>query len=65
MEPIALSIPETGKAIGGRDKPLSRDTIYRMIGRGQLEAFKVGSRTFITTESIKTLIERAPRLAAA
>lgn len=65
MEPFALSIPETGKALGGAGDPLSRDTIYRAINRGDLEAFKVGARTFITTESIKALIARAPRLAAA
>jgi hypothetical protein len=35
-----------------------------MIARGDIEAFKVGARTFISTDSIKALIARAPRLAA-
>lgn len=65
MEPFALSIPETGKALGGAGDPLSRDTIYRMINRGDLEAFKLGARTFIKTESIKALIANASRLGVA
>lgn len=64
LKPFALSIPETGKALGGAGDPLSRNTIYRMIDRGDIEAFKLGARTFITYESIEALIARAPRLAA-
>lgn len=60
LRPFALSIPETGKALGG----CSRNTIYRMIDRGDIEAFKLGARTFITYESIEALVARAPRLAA-
>ena len=62
MNPMALSIPETGKALGGQNDPLSRNTIYRMIDRGELEAFKLGARTFITFASIEAAIARAPRL---
>ncbi len=62
MEPIGLSIPDTGKALGGPEKPLSRNTIYRMIGRGDLEAFKVGSRTLVSVPSIKRVAENARRL---
>jgi excisionase family DNA binding protein len=65
VEPIALSIPEAGKALGGAAEPLSRNTIYRMIARGDLEAIKLGSRTLVTTASIKQLAASAPRLAAA
>ncbi|WP_294013549.1 DNA-binding protein [Sphingomonas sp.] len=65
MEPIGLSIPDTGKALGGSDKPLSRNTIYRMIGRGELEAFKMGSRTLVSVPSIKRAAENARRLTVA
>jgi excisionase family DNA binding protein len=65
MNPIGLSIPETGKALGGEGDPLSRATIYRMIGRGELEAFKLGSRTLITVASIEAMTAAAPRLLAA
>jgi excisionase family DNA binding protein len=61
LEPIALSIPETGKALGGA----SRNTIYRMIARKELEAFKLGSRTMITKASIERVVASAPRLVAA
>lgn len=61
MKPLGLSIPETGKTLGGT----SRATIYRMINRGELEAIKLGARTIITTESIEARVAAAPRLAAA
>ena len=51
MKPIGLSIPETGNALGGERDPLSRATIYRMIQRKELEAFKLGSRTLVTVAS--------------
>jgi hypothetical protein len=65
MKPIALSIPETGRALGGAGDPLSRNTIYRMIGRGELEAFKLGARTMVTLASIEAVAASAPRLAGA
>lgn len=64
MEPIGLSIPEAGKMLGGERDPLSRNTIYRMINRGDLEAFKLGHRTLVTVASIKAVTAAAPRLAA-
>ena len=65
MKPIGLSIPETGKALGGEGDPLSRATIYRMINRRELEAFKLGSRTLVTVASIEARAAAAPRLVAA
>lgn len=65
MQPIALSVMETRKALGGEGDPLSPQTIYRMINRGELEAFKLGARTMITTASIERLVAAAPRLLAA
>lgn len=64
MKPLGLSISETGKALGGADDPLSRATIYRMINRGDLEAFKLGARTLVSLASIEALTAAAPRLAA-
>lgn len=64
MKPLGLSIAETGKALGGENDPLSRATIYRMINRHELEAFKVGARTLVSLASIEALAAAAPRLAA-
>lgn len=64
MKPIGLSIPETGKTLGGDGDPLSRATIYRMIQRKELDAFKLGSRTLVTLASIEALTASAPRLVA-
>lgn len=64
MRPLGLSIAETGKALGGEGDPLSRATIYRMINRGDLDAFKLGARTLVSLASIEALTAAAPRLAA-
>ena len=42
MQPLALSIKETAKALG-----LGRTSIYAMIADGRLEAFKVGRRRLV------------------
>lgn len=60
MKPIGLSIADAGETLGG----LSRATIYRMISRRELEAFKVGSRTLVSLASIEAMTAAAPRLAA-
>lgn len=64
MKPFLLSIHEARMALGGESDPIGRTTIYRMIGRNELEAVKVGKRTFITYASIEALAASAPRLAA-
>ena len=64
MKPIALSVGEAGKLLGGAGDPLSRATLYRMLARKELEAFKLGARTFITMESIEARVAAAPRLTA-
>jgi len=51
MEPLALSINDTAKALS-----LGRTSIYAMIADGRLEAFKLGRRTLIRTESIRRLV---------
>lgn len=64
MKPFLLSIPEARKALGGESDPIGRTTIYRMVQNRDLEAVKVGKRTFITFASIEALVASAPRLAA-
>ena len=51
MEPLALSIHETAKALS-----LGRTSIYAMIADGRLDAFKLGRRTLIRMESIRRLV---------
>jgi excisionase family DNA binding protein len=52
MEPLAISIGETAKALG-----LGRTSIYAMIGDGRLETFKLGRRTLVKTASIRRLVD--------
>ena len=51
MEPLALSINDTAKALS-----LGRTSIYAMIADGRLDAFKLGRRTLIRMESIHRLV---------
>ena len=51
MEPLAVSINDTAKALG-----MGRTSIYSMIADGRLEAFKLGRRTLIRMDSIKRLV---------
>ena len=51
MEPLALSVNDTAKALS-----LGRTSIYAMIADGRLDAFKLGRRTLIRTESIRRLV---------
>ncbi len=51
MEPLAVSINDTAKALG-----LGRTSVYVMIADGRLEAFKLGRRTLVKTESIRRLV---------
>lgn len=52
MEPIALSINDTAKALS-----LGRTSIYALIREGRLEAIKLGRRTLIKAESLRRLVE--------
>lgn len=51
MEPLAISINETARALG-----LGRTSIYAMIADGRLEAFKLGRRTLVRMESVRQLV---------
>jgi excisionase family DNA binding protein len=51
MEPLAVPINDTAQALG-----LGRTSIYAMIADGRLEAFKLGRRRLVKTESIRRLI---------
>lgn len=50
MEPIAISIADTIKALS-----LGRTKIYELINDGRLSAFKVGRRTLVKVDSIHAL----------
>lgn len=51
MEPLALSVNDTAEALS-----LGRTSIYAMIADGRLQAFKLGRRTLIKMESIRSLL---------
>ncbi|WP_420607571.1 helix-turn-helix domain-containing protein [Novosphingopyxis sp.] len=55
MEPLAISINETAKALG-----IGRSSVYELLKSGKLDAFKIGRRTLLTTESVKRLAQTRP-----
>jgi excisionase family DNA binding protein len=56
MEQLAVPIPAFTKALG-----IGRTKAYELIEAREVEAIKIGRRTLITVESIKALVDRAPR----
>lgn len=50
---LSLSVREAAAALG-----ISRPTIYRLIGRGELTPFKLGSRTLILRSDLEGLVAR-------
>jgi hypothetical protein len=57
IESPVLSIPRARKYLGG----LGQSTIYEKMVRGELEACRIGARSFITRRSCDALIARGIR----
>ena len=53
--PQALSIIEGRQSLGG----ISQAMIYKLIKKGQIKTFKIGSRRFISVDEIKRFIAEA------
>lgn len=53
---LSYGIGEAGFALG-----VSRPTLYRLIGRGELVTFKIGSRTLIMRAELDALLDRLSR----
>ena len=51
MDAVATSVNEAAKALS-----VGRTSIYVLIREGRLKTVKLGRRTLITTESIRSLI---------
>jgi excisionase family DNA binding protein len=56
MKRLSYRIAEAVKATG-----ISRPTLYRLISRGELSIFKIGTMTFIPAEVLEGFIERHRR----
>jgi excisionase family DNA binding protein len=54
MTLLTLSIADVCLALS-----LSRSSIYKLIKQGRLKTLKIGSRTLLTVESIKALVEES------
>lgn len=52
MEPLAISINATAKALG-----VGRSSVYVLLKAGRLEVIKIGRRTLLTTASVRKLAQ--------
>lgn len=55
-----LSIGETIRRFG-----VGRTKLYELIQSGDIEAFKLGRRTLIRTDSVRNFMDRLPRVGSA
>lgn len=55
VTPSALTVKQTTA-----DTTLSRNTLYRMIARGELKTVKVGGRRLIPANEVQRLLTVAP-----
>ena len=51
MEPLAVSPAQAAELLG-----VSRPTVYELIHRADFPAFKVGTRTLISTEALRAWV---------
>lgn len=56
---VSLGIMEAAGALG-----VSRPTIYRLVARGELQTFKLGSRTLILVSELNTFVNKLADRAA-
>ncbi|MGF7156424.1 helix-turn-helix domain-containing protein [Novosphingobium gossypii] len=56
-DPISVRIPEACRLTG-----IGRSKLYELIANGTIDVAKVGAMTLVTFESLRRLIEDAPRL---
>ncbi|WP_242107210.1 helix-turn-helix domain-containing protein [Luteimonas aquatica] len=57
--PLAHTVPEACRRLG-----ISRTTIYQLIANGEIRSFKVGARTLIPEESLRTFISNKLEVSA-
>lgn len=57
VEPELVSIHDAGKIIGG----VGRSKLYELIGAGEVEARKAGTRTVIVLASLRRYANSLPR----
>lgn len=56
IEPLTVTVADALRIIGIR-----RTKLYELIGSGDLETLKVGRRTLVLMDSLRSLIERGRR----
>lgn len=57
---ISYDVPGAARAMG-----VGKSTVWRMIAAGQVETFKLGSRTLIRADVLQALVDRLSRPDAA
>lgn len=60
MEPVTVTVEAARRALG-----LGLTKTWELIGNGQLQSVKIGRRTLVTTESIRSLVASSTQARAA
>ena len=53
MEKRAFTVLEASEYLGG----ISRQTLYRLVGKGEINSFYIGTRRFFPRESLDEFID--------
>ena len=56
--PELLTLEQAGVALGGKDSPVSRRSLYRLAGRNEVIFTRVGTSIRVRADSVMRLIER-------
>ena len=60
--PYLWTVKGARKQIGGADDPISHSGFYNLVGKGLIRLTKIGRRSYITDEELRSLPERLDAL---
>ncbi|ANC80067.1 MULTISPECIES: helix-turn-helix domain-containing protein [Pseudomonas] len=53
IQPLSVGIEEAARSLG-----IARSMMYEMVGKGEIQSFKIGRRRLILASELKSFIER-------
>ena len=53
IQPLSVGIEEAARSLG-----IARSMMYEMVGKGEIQSFKIGRRCLILASELKSFIER-------
>ncbi|HEE9762291.1 MULTISPECIES: helix-turn-helix domain-containing protein [Pseudomonas] len=56
LAPLSVGIEDAARSLG-----IARSMMYEMVGKGEIQSFKIGRRRLILASELKSFIERAAK----